>query len=231
MTHDPVSTWYDDFFTELPNTFWRAAVPPQATDAEIDFLVRTVGLQPGDSVLDVCCGSGRHALELARRGYRVTGIDVSAEAIAYARQTAADEGLAVDLRVGDMRALPTDVQADLAICMGNAFGYLEHEGTQAFLADLSRIVRPGGALVLDYGFAAESMLPGVALEEEPMTIGGVEATSVNTYDVVGEPVAHRDDVPPRRRGAPRHVRAARLHRGGGGPAGCGGRVPGRRALR
>ena len=177
MTHDPVSTWYDDFFTELPNAFWRAAVPPEATEAEIDFLVRTVGLRPGDSVLDVCCGSGRHALELARRGYRVTGIDVSAEAIAYARQTAADEGLAVDLRVGDMRALPTDVRADLAICMGNAFGYLEHEGTQAFLADLSRVVRPGGALVLDYGFAAESMLPGVALEEEPMTIGGVEATS------------------------------------------------------
>ncbi len=183
MTHDIASTWYDDFFTELPNAFWRAAVPPEATAAEIDFLVRTVGLQPGDSVLDVCCGSGRHALELARRGYRVTGIDVSAEAIAYARQTAADEGLAVDLRVGDMRALPTDMQADLAICMGNAFGYLEHEGTQAFLADLSTIVRPGGALVLDYGFAAESMLPGVALEEEPMTIGGVEATSVNTYDV------------------------------------------------
>ena len=41
---------------------------------------------------------------------------------------------------------------------------------------------PGGALVLDYGFVAESFLPGLALEEEPMTIGGVEATSVNTYD-------------------------------------------------
>ena len=44
------STWYDDFFTELPNAFWRAAVPPEATDAEIDFLVRTTGLRPGDSV-------------------------------------------------------------------------------------------------------------------------------------------------------------------------------------
>ena len=123
------------------------------------------------------------AVALARRGYRVTGVDVSAEAIAYARQVADDEGLAVDLRVGDMRALPTDVRADVAICMGNAFGYLEHTGTEAFLADLTKIVRPGGAPVLDYGFAAESMLPGVALEEEPMTIGGVEATSVNTYDV------------------------------------------------
>ena len=177
------STWYDDFFTELPNAFWRAAVPPEATDAEIDFLVRTTGLRPGDNVLDVCCGSGRHVLALARHGYHVTGIDVSAEAIAYARRAAGDEGLTVDLRVGDVRALPTDVRTDVAICMGNAFGYLEHDGTQAFLADLAKIVRPGGALVLDYGFVAESMLPGVALEEEPMTLGGVEVTSVNTYDV------------------------------------------------
>ena len=61
MTQDPRSTWYDDFFTELPNAFWRAAVPPDVTTAEIDFLVRWTGLRPGHRVLDVCCGSGRHA--------------------------------------------------------------------------------------------------------------------------------------------------------------------------
>jgi SAM-dependent methyltransferase len=184
MTHDPVSTWYDDFFTELANDFWRAAVPAEVTAAEIDFLVRAVGLRPGHRILDLCCGSGRHALPLARLGCRVTGIDVSAEAVAHARRAADDERLAVDLRVGDVRALPTDVRADVALCMGNAFGYLDHEGTEAFLADVAGLVVPGGALVLDYGFAAESVLPGIALEEEPMTIGGVEATSVNTYDVV-----------------------------------------------
>jgi cyclopropane fatty-acyl-phospholipid synthase-like methyltransferase len=178
------STWYDHFFTELPNAFWRAAVPPAATEAEIDFLVRTTGLQPGDHVLDACCGSGRHALPLARRGYRVTGVDVSPEAIEYARRAADEEQLSVDLRVGDMRTLPADVCADLAICMGNAFGYLEHTGTEAFLADLAGIVRPGGTLVLDYAFAAESVLPGLRLEEEPMTFGGIEATSVNSYDAV-----------------------------------------------
>ena len=156
--------------------------PPEATAAEIDFLVRAVGLRPGHRVLDVCCGSGRHALPLARHGCRVTGVDVSAEAIAHARRAAEEEALAADLRIGDVRALPADVQADVAICMGNAFGYLDHAGTQAFLADLARIVVPGGALVLDYGFVAESVLPGIALEEEPMTIGGIEATSVNSYD-------------------------------------------------
>jgi SAM-dependent methyltransferase len=185
MTHDPLSTWYDDFFTELPNTFWRAAVPPGATAAELDFLTRATGLRPGHRVLDVCCGSGRHAVPLARRGCRVTGVDVSEEAIAHARHAAGRERLAVDLRVGDVRSLPTDVRADVAICMGNAFGYLEHAGTQAFLADLAGVVVPGGALVVDYGFVAESLLPGLALDEEPVTIGGVEATSVNTYDTAG----------------------------------------------
>jgi SAM-dependent methyltransferase len=182
MTHEIRSTWYDDFFTELPNAFWRAAVPPDATAAEIDFLVRSTGLRPGHRVLDICCGSGRHALALARRGCRVTGVDVSVEAIAHARRSAEDERLAVDLRVGDMRALPTEVRVDVAICMGNAFGYLDHAGTEAFLAELAGLVVPGGALVLDYGFVAESLLPGLTLKEEPMTIGGVEATSVNTYD-------------------------------------------------
>jgi SAM-dependent methyltransferase len=182
MTQDSLSTWYTDFFTELPNAFWRAAVPPAATAAEVEFLVRAGRLAAGSRVIDVACGSGRHALELARRGCRVTGLDVSAEAVGFARAAAAEAGLDLDLRVGDMRELPTDPRVDLAICMGNAFGYLDHDGTVGFLGELARLVVPGGALVLDYAFAAEALLPGVALEEEPMTIGGVEATQVNEYD-------------------------------------------------
>nr|WP_062340327.1 class I SAM-dependent methyltransferase [Herbidospora sakaeratensis] len=165
--------WYTDFFTELPNTFWRAAVPVEYTTAEIDFLMSL----PGDHVLDVACGSGRHALELAARGRRVTGVDVSAEAVAHATREAARRGLDAGFQVGDMRALPASA-ADTAICMGNAFGYLDHDETVAFLNGLT-----AETLVLDYGFVAESFLPGLTLEEEPMTIGGVTAEQVNEYDV------------------------------------------------
>jgi SAM-dependent methyltransferase len=181
---DPTATWYEDFFTELPNAFWRAAVPPETTSAEIDLVVRTTGLRPGSRVLDVPCGSGRHALELARRGCRVTGLDVSPEALAHARRAAAAERLDIDLRHGDMRMLPADVQVDVAVCMGNSFGYLDHTGTEEFLAGLAGLLAPRGALVLDYGFVAESLLPHLTLEEAPMSFGGVEAISVNSYDAV-----------------------------------------------
>lgn len=134
------------------------------------------GVRPGGRVLDVPGGSGRDALELARRGCRVIGLDVSAETIEFARNAAADERLHVDLRLGDMRALPTDVQTDVAICMGNAFGDLEHAGMQKVLADLGRLIAPAGALILDYGFVAESVLPGLMPDEEPMSLGGVEVT-------------------------------------------------------
>lgn len=184
MSQDHLSAWYADFFTELPNAFWRAAVPPEMTAAEVDFIIRTAGLRPGDRVLDVPCGSGRHTLELARRGCRVTGLDVSAEAAEHARAAAAAERLRVDLRVGDMRTLPTDVRVDAAVCLGNAFGYLDHVGTRKFLADLAGLLTPGGTLILDYGFVAETLLPHLELEEPPMTIGGIEAVSVNEYDTV-----------------------------------------------
>jgi SAM-dependent methyltransferase len=184
-TQEMQQDWYTDFFTELPNAFWRAAVPPEHTAAEVDFLVRVAGLRPGSRVLDLPCGSGRHSLELARRGCRVTGVDVSAEAVAFARDAAARERTDLDLRIGDMAAVPTDVRVDLAICMGNSFGYLEHTGTERFLADLATVVVPGGSIVLDYGFVAESLLPGLELEEPPMTFGGIEAVSVNEYDAAG----------------------------------------------
>ena len=182
MSQDPMSAWYVDFFTELPNAFWRAAVPPSVTAAEVDFIIRMSGLGPRARVLDVPCGSGRHSLELARRGYQVSGLDVSVEALEHAHNAAATQRLQVDLRLGDMRTLPTDIRVDAALCMGNSFGYLDHAGTQKFLADLAGLLAPGGTVILDYGFVAEALLPHLTVEEPPMTFGGIEAVSVNEYD-------------------------------------------------
>lgn len=166
-------TWYTSFFTDLANTFWRGAVQPSQTSAEIDFVV---GFSSGPRVLDVPCGSGRHSIELARRGYQVTGLDISAEAITHARASSAD----VDWRLSDVRDLASHgLTADLALCMGNSFGYLEHAESQQFLADLAAA---SPALVIDYGCTAESLLPQLPGELR-MSAGGIDMVAVNEYEV------------------------------------------------
>ncbi|MFE9747123.1 class I SAM-dependent methyltransferase [Saccharothrix saharensis] len=183
MSGTPSSTWYEDFFTELPNEFWRRAVPPEVTVDEIDFVERRLGLAPRSLVLDVPCGSGRHSLELARRGHRVTGVDLSAEAIGHARRAAA--GLDVDFVRADMRDVPRDGGFDAAVCLGNSFGYLELDGLREFVAALGAAVRPGGGLVVDFAAAAESVLPGYRAEPRTMRTGDITVLATGEYDVIG----------------------------------------------
>jgi SAM-dependent methyltransferase len=182
VPHVP-SAWYADFFTELPNEFWRRAVPPEATAAEVDFVERRLALPAAARVLDVPCGSGRHTLALAARGHRVTGVDISAEAVGYARRAAQAAGLDVTLVRAEMRELPRDGSFDAAVCLGNSFGYLPAAGARAFAAALAAAVRPGGGLVIDFSLAAESVLPGHTGTPRTMQAGDVTAATTSEYDV------------------------------------------------
>ncbi len=186
MSQPVASDWYADFFTELPNEFWRRAVAPEATTAEVDFIERRLELEPRSRILDVPCGSGRHTLALAAHGHDVLGVDISAEAIEHARRAAATAGLHVDLVVAEMREIPRDGGYDAAVCMGNSFGYLDLDGLREFVTALAAAVRPGGGLVVDAAAAAESVLPGF-VDDQPrdMTFGDIVASGSNTYDVAG----------------------------------------------
>jgi SAM-dependent methyltransferase len=175
-----MSEWYEDFFRGLALELWRKAVTPELTRAECDFLAAEL---PSGALLDVPCGNGRHAIELARRGRQVTGVDISAEFIAEAQ--AAAGALGGDGRVefvrGDMSELPSLGGFGGAYCMGNSFGYLSHERTGAFLAGVARALAPGGRFVLHTGTAAECLLPSL-VEEREMQVGDVHMRSVHHYD-------------------------------------------------
>ena len=99
--------WYEHFFSGVALDFWRNAVtyvmPPEQTRAEADFLEAVLELPPGGRILDIACGYGRHSLELASRGYRVTGIDLATEYIAEAKAAAAGAGLDNYRRRGNAR--------------------------------------------------------------------------------------------------------------------------------
>jgi len=152
--------WFETFFQGVAVEFWNRAMPPALTLMEVDFLEKALAPPSGASLLDIPCGSGRHSVELARRGYRMTGVDFSADFLKAARSRATEADVQVDLDHGDMRdpSLASDA-FDGAFCFGNSIPYLDRPGVTAFLAALSRAIRPGGRLVIDTGCAAESILP------------------------------------------------------------------------
>ena len=166
--------WYQDFFNGLAVDFWMAAAPPP--DDDIAFL-RSVFPENGE-VLDVACGAGRHAIPLARAGYRVTGVDISADCLARARKAS---DAAIEWQQRDMRDLPWQSRFEGALCFGNSFGYVGREGTRASIASIAKALKPGARFVLDIGSAAESILPSVP-QRRWMTFGDILFLSAATYD-------------------------------------------------
>jgi len=122
------------------------------TANEIDLFTQTLNLSPDADILDLCCGQGRHTLELARRGFgNVQGLDRSHYLIHRARTTAKKESLSIKFREGDARKLPhaTD-RFDVVMILGNSFGYFETiEDDLRVLREVFRILKPSGQLLID----------------------------------------------------------------------------------
>jgi SAM-dependent methyltransferase len=144
-----MTSWHerDDFWETVPLFDQRSL---EAAPQEVDALLSLLGIEPGAEVLDLCCGVGRHSLELARRDYRVTGVDRTAAFLRTARQRAAAEALSVEWVQADMREFVRPGAFDAAINLFTSFGYFENQDEDRRVADnLFRSLRPGGMLVIE----------------------------------------------------------------------------------
>lgn len=137
--------------------FWEAMAPKiftrghwDAAPAEVDNVVKLLGISPGDSVLDLCCGPGRHSIELARRGFRVTGVDRYPPYLEEARSRAKSAGVDIELVEEDMRRFCRPVGFDAALNLYSSFGYFEDlEDDEQVLENIYRSLRDGGRLAMD----------------------------------------------------------------------------------
>ena len=150
--HLPAEWWRNLFNSLYLKTDGDVVENDDNTVREVDALLAATGLELNDRVLDLCCGQGRHALELARRGYKkVLGIDRSRYLVSLARRRARAATLDVRFREGDARKFSAPESSfDCAIVMGNSFGYFDREEDDlAVLASIKRALRAHGKLVLD----------------------------------------------------------------------------------
>ena len=133
------------------------------TVAEVTFLIEELGLSDGAAVLDVGCGTGRHSIEFAKRGYEMTGIDISTGMLAKAREKAAAAGVNVRWLQADATDFSLDEPFDAAICLcEGSFGLLEVcddpiEHPLAILRNINRSLKPSAKALLTVGNACRGI--------------------------------------------------------------------------
>lgn len=140
--------WFEEVFDE---DYLRTLpfLTPQATQAEARFVVDALGVSPGAQLLDVGCGYGRHAMEIAARGYKTVGLDLSLPLLIRATDAARRVGVNVDFVHGDMRDMTFDGEFDAAYSFFTTFGYFDDDTNRRVAVGICKALRPGGRLVLD----------------------------------------------------------------------------------
>lgn len=122
----------------------------QGTAQEVEFLADLLKLTPKHRIIDVACGPGRHSVALARRGFKVVGVDISDKLLGIARRTAELEAVPVEFVKADAREIPYTDEFDAALCLcEGAFGLLETDSeNERVLNSIFRSLKPGGKLVV-----------------------------------------------------------------------------------
>ena len=173
--------WWENFFHGVALDFWRAAISDEHNRAEADFLEKSLQLPAGAKVIDVPCGNGRLSIELGRRGFQLTGVDLASEFIDEAKTKSTAAGVAVDFQERDMRDLPWTAEFDGAFCFGNSFGYLDDQANADFLKSLSQSLKPGARFILDAPAVAECMLPAFQ-PNHSIELAGINVSIEHRYD-------------------------------------------------
>jgi SAM-dependent methyltransferase len=140
--------WWEEMFGE---DFVRSIF--KLSDAqvtrEVNFIEESLGVAPGGIVLDLGCGSGHHAVELASRGYGVVGYDLSLYQLALAAEVAQEKNQKLNFLQGDMREMAFEEMFDGIYCWNTTFGYFEEEKNLNVAQRVFRALKPGGMFLID----------------------------------------------------------------------------------
>lgn len=188
--------WSEQFFEGPWIDLHLSFRGPSDVQRETDAIVSLLQPAEGARIVDIPCGPGDHTVELARRGYQVTGVDRSTELLEHARSRAKEAQVQAEFVAGDMRTYRTATPFDALICMWGSFGYFDAAGNQAQLQTFHELIRPGGQLLLDM-LPLEGILYNFEARDS-QRVGRMIVVQERSYDmqrqrIEGTWTFHRDD--------------------------------------
>lgn len=182
-----MTSWFadPDLWADFQEPLFGTAPADQARH-DVDGICQLLGLEPGSRVLDLCCGTGRHSLELASRGYRVTGVDLNDAYIDEARATARERGLDAEFVVADSRQFVRHREFDAVVNLFTSFGYFDALMDDLLVLQnaLSSLV-PGGRLLIET--TGKEIVARRGSRRSWMRVGGDDSDDLSLYEeaVVG----------------------------------------------
>ena len=145
----------DKFFDSTYKHAWKKTIPPALTLAEVDFIIDVAGLSPGAHVLDLMCGYGRHALELGKRGIKVTAVDNLQDYVDEVNAAAAKENLPVNAVCSNALDFEFEGAYDAVICMGNSFAFFNKDDSTKLLKNIGGCINQDGVFIINSWMIAE----------------------------------------------------------------------------
>ncbi len=177
--------WYEELFTNYANQYENESFT-KGTLGEVDFIEKEIDFRRSSKILDIGCGTGRHTIELARRGYSLTGIDLSESMLAKARQKAQQGGLKVEFVQSDARALKFVNEFDLAIMMcEGGFSLMEtDEMNYAILQSAAKALRENGKFIFTALCALFPLFHSIKDFLDAAKVEGTTACEGNSFDLM-----------------------------------------------
>lgn len=151
----------NSFFKGYYKDIWRQIFPEKTTQAEIDFIIKDAGLMPGNNILDIMCGYGRHCLEIARRGMKVTAVDNLPEYINEIKEKADAGNLVIESLCEDVLEMQLQKEYDAVICMGNSLQFFNKEDSLKLLSTISAHLKEGGRFYINTWSIAEIAIKNI----------------------------------------------------------------------
>jgi len=140
--------WINSYFDDLYLKYFLLSQNEERTKAQVDFI--ETFFNKGSYLLDAGCGIGRHSIELARRGFKVLGVDFNKQYIEIANQTKEKENLNnIDFEVADIRALNKVNEFDGVLSLWSSFGYFDDDTNDLILKNFFNALKEGGKVIID----------------------------------------------------------------------------------